>query len=189
MEDTSPKPEKRPISESELILGAASQGPPAPEVPSHWRPFYRRLLKLRDRVLDEHRDLTAKAREIEPHYLQREPADVAEEDFQRDFDLGKVTADQQLLLEIESALDRIENNTYGRCELTGQPIPRDRLKAVPWTRYTVEAEREIERQGGGIHTGLTPIQSLKQQFGSPGEIELAEDSEPEDEAEAGEPTE
>jgi hypothetical protein len=49
--------------------------------------------------------------------------------------------------EIEEALKRIEKNTYGICELTGKQIPRARLEAIPWTRFTVEAQAQLERDG------------------------------------------
>jgi len=40
------------------------------------------------------------------------------------------------MYEIEEALKRIEKNTYGVCELTGKPIPKTRLEAIPWARFT-----------------------------------------------------
>ena len=42
------------------------------------------------------------------------------------------------LIEIEMALGRIENGTYGICEETEEPIETDRLLAVPWTRLSIE---------------------------------------------------
>jgi hypothetical protein len=47
----------------------------------------------------------------------------------------------------EEALKRIEKDAYGTCELTGKPIPRARLDAIPWTRFTVEAQAQLEREG------------------------------------------
>ena len=51
------------------------------------------------------------------------------------------------IYEIEEALKRIEKNTFGVCELTGKAIPRSRLDAIPWTRFTVEAQSQLEREG------------------------------------------
>lgn len=42
------------------------------------------------------------------------------------------------LIEIESALARIENGTFGICEETEEPIEHDRLRAIPWTRLSIE---------------------------------------------------
>jgi DnaK suppressor protein len=50
-----------------------------------------------------------------------------------------------LLREIESALQRIESGTYGICEETGEPIEKDRLLAIPWTRLSLEGALTRER--------------------------------------------
>lgn len=65
--------------------------------------------------------------------------------------------DRERLTEIDAALGRMESNTYGICDETGEPIPFPRLKAQPTTRYTVEAlevleeERARERVSGPDH--------------------------------------
>lgn len=50
------------------------------------------------------------------------------------------------LIEIEFALSRMENNIYGYCEITGEPIEESRLMALPWTRYCVEGAEIFEAQ-------------------------------------------
>jgi len=57
--------------------------------------------------------------------------------------LGKET-DQ--LFEMDCALQRISDGTYGLCEATGQLIPAERLRAVPWTRYSLAAAQAIEQR-------------------------------------------
>ena len=54
--------------------------------------------------------------------------------------MSLLSSDQDAIYEIEEALKRIEKNTYGICELTGKAIPKARLDAIPWTRFTVEAK-------------------------------------------------
>ncbi len=49
------------------------------------------------------------------------------------------------LAQIEKALERMEEGTYGICEVTGKPIPMARLQALPYTTVRVEAQRELER--------------------------------------------
>ena len=61
--------------------------------------------------------------------------------------MSLLSADQDAIYEIEEALKRIEKNTYGICELTGKPIPKSRLEAIPWTRFTVQAQAQLEREG------------------------------------------
>src|SRR5262249_564643 len=75
-------------------------------------------------------------------------ADSGTDNFDRDFALSLLSSDQDAIYEIEEALKRIERNTYGICELTGKPIPKPRLEAIPWTRFRVEEEAELEREGG-----------------------------------------
>jgi RNA polymerase-binding transcription factor DksA len=59
--------------------------------------------------------------------------------------LSLAEAERRGLREIDEALQRIEERTYGICQMTGKPIPKARLKAKPWAKYTIEAAREIER--------------------------------------------
>jgi RNA polymerase-binding transcription factor DksA len=74
-------------------------------------------------------------------------ADSGTDNFDRDFALSLLSADQDAVYEIEEALKRIEKGTYGICELTGKQIPKTRLDAIPWTRFTVEAQAQLERDG------------------------------------------
>lgn len=53
--------------------------------------------------------------------------------------------DIQKLRQIEAALEKVDNGTYGICEGTGKPIPEARLDALPWTPYTVEYAEQIEK--------------------------------------------
>jgi RNA polymerase-binding transcription factor DksA len=74
-------------------------------------------------------------------------ADSGTDNFDRDFALSLLSSDQDAVYEIEEALKRIEKKTYGVCELTGKPIPRARLEAIPWTRFTVDAQAQLEKEG------------------------------------------
>jgi RNA polymerase-binding transcription factor DksA len=74
-------------------------------------------------------------------------ADSGTDNFDRDFALSLLSSDQDAVFEIEEALKRIERKTYGVCELTGKTIPKARLEAIPWTRFTVEAQAQLEKDG------------------------------------------
>jgi DnaK suppressor protein len=54
------------------------------------------------------------------------------------------------LAQIDNALEQIRNNTYGICEVTGKPIPLARLQALPYATMCIEAQRELEKNGGDI---------------------------------------
>jgi len=71
-------------------------------------------------------------------------ADVGTDNFEHEFTLGLLENEQALLREIEEAIRRIEDRTYGICLGTGQPIPKTRLLAKPWAKYTVDYARKLE---------------------------------------------
>ncbi|UCF44550.1 MAG: TraR/DksA C4-type zinc finger protein [Planctomycetota bacterium] len=72
-------------------------------------------------------------------------ADLGTDNYEQEFALGLMDSERKLLKEIDDALDRIENHTYGICEGTGKPIPKARLEAQPWARYCVEYARMLEQ--------------------------------------------
>ncbi len=72
-------------------------------------------------------------------------ADVGSDNFDQDFMLGMAENERQRLREIDAALKRIEDKTYGVCQMTEKVIPKTRLNAKPWARYTIEAALQIER--------------------------------------------
>jgi RNA polymerase-binding transcription factor DksA len=102
-----------------------------------------RLLRLGEKLSEEIHQLTIEACEETPTYSMH-AADAATDSFDRDLVLGLASFGQEGLYEIEAALKRIEDGTYGICELTGEPIPWERLEAIPWTRFSLEAEKQLE---------------------------------------------
>src|SRR5262245_32823373 len=115
-------------------------------IPPEWKQHYRRLIQLRNHFLSERAELAREARE-EISGFSMHMADAATDSFDRDFALSHLSADQDALYEIEEAIKRIENGTYGFCELTGRPISRLRLEAIPWARFSVQAELQLEKDG------------------------------------------
>jgi RNA polymerase-binding transcription factor DksA len=116
------------------------------KVKAEWSKFYERLLELRDQLLRQMNGLAKEsAQEMAGYSLHM--ADSGTDNFDRDFALSLLSSDQDAMYEIEEALKRIEKNTYGICELTGKPIPKSRLEAIPWTRFTVQAQAQLEREG------------------------------------------
>ena len=116
------------------------------KIKPEWQKFYQRLLELRDQLRKQMNGLAKEsAQEMAGYSLHM--ADSGTDNFDRDFALSLLSSDQDAIYEIEEALKRIEKNTYGVCELTGKPIPRARLEAIPWTRFTVQAQAQLERDG------------------------------------------
>lgn len=116
------------------------------KIKAEWSKFYERLLELREQLLRQMNGLAKEsAQEMAGYSLHM--ADSGTDNFDRDFALSLLSSDQDAVYEIEEALKRIERKTYGVCELTGKTIPKARLEAIPWTRFTVEAQAQLEREG------------------------------------------
>lgn len=153
MKKPAARPAKTPKSVSSAtaasILGQShvSKHPNGEDkVKAEWAKYHATLLELRERLLDQMSGLAKESAEEMTNYSLH-MADSGTDNFDRDFALSLLSSDQDAIYEIEEALKRIERNTYGICELTGKPIPRPRLEAIPWTRFTVEAQSQLERDG------------------------------------------
>ncbi len=105
----------------------------------------RLLIKLRTELTGRH-DLTISDRERDQIVESGDAAQADESDHMR-ASLAELGA--RGLSEIDAAIAKFSNGQYGVCELTGQPISKARLEAVPYARFSVEAQRqrEINRRG------------------------------------------
>ncbi len=74
-------------------------------------------------------------------------ADVGTDTFNQDMDIQLLEGENQRLKRIHAALKRIDEGTYGVCLHSGKSIPKARLVAIPYARYTVEAQEELEKNG------------------------------------------
>jgi len=140
-----------------------------------WARFYKNLVDLRERLLDQMSGLAKESAEEIPGYSLH-MADSGTDNFDRDFALSLLSSDQDAIYEIEEALRRIEKNTYGICELTGKQIPKARLEAIPWTRFTVEAQAQLEREGALRQKRLGSLGSVD----NAGASDIEEDEEAEE---------
>lgn len=130
------------------ILGPAKT---PPKINPKWKEHYDRLVELRD-FLSRHRgDLAESAKQEQPVFSLH-MADAGTDQYDQDFALSMISSDQNALYEIEEALARIRSGTYGVCELTGKPIEADRLVAIPWTRFSIEAQKQLEENGSVQNT-------------------------------------
>ncbi len=77
-------------------------------------------------------------------------ADIGTDTFEQSFALEFAQQDRVLVREVDDALGRIKDRTFGLCMQTGKPIPKGRLDAKPWARFTIEAERVEERSRGRV---------------------------------------
>jgi RNA polymerase-binding transcription factor DksA len=151
-------------------------GPRPPvRIKSEWTRYYQNLLELRERLLRQMNGLAKESAEEMASYSLH-MADSGTDNFDRDFALSLLSSDQDALYEIEEAIKRIEKSTFGICELTGKSIPRARLDAIPWTRFTVEAQAQLEREGALRQKRLGALGTID----SVGAVEVEEEEEAEE---------
>jgi RNA polymerase-binding transcription factor DksA len=124
-----------------------------------WVWHYRVLLKLRERLLKALSERLADA--VEPlESASMNMADAATDEFDHGFTASDLSAGQDALCEVDDALRRILDGTYGICEETGRPIPAARLKAVPWARFGLEVKAQLERRGVVSRPHLATLRSV-----------------------------
>lgn len=155
-------PSKIPTSFGKAPLSALGRGMirPSAKVASKAKPltksevqYYKELLlKLRDRVIDEisflandNLNRSAKESSGDLSSYSFHMADQGTDNFDREFAASLLNNEHDVLYEIEEALRRIEQGTYGVCEMSNRPIERERLKVLPFVRYCVAVQSEIER--------------------------------------------
>jgi len=136
-----------------VFIPHASKGPKPKPLTAKDLAFYKDLLlKLRDRIIDEisflsHDNLNRSQKEssgdLSSHSFHM--ADQGTDNFDREFAASLLNNEHDVLYEIEEALRRIEQGTYGICEMSEKPIERERLKVIPFARYCVAVQSEMER--------------------------------------------
>ena len=124
----------------------------AKDVPEKFKRYYKLLIDLRTHLtagIELHSEATlkrsAKDDSGDLSSYGQHSADAGTDTFDRDFALSLVSSEQEALAEIDAAIKRIHDGTYGNCEITGKPIAKDRLLAVPFTRNSAEAQKNLER--------------------------------------------
>ena len=145
-------------------------------------PFVRqqkqKLLQLRDAVVDSmagvaQGTLRSRAEGSEASAFGMHQADAGSDAYDRDFALSLLSQEQDALYEIDEALKRIEVGTYGKCEMSGKPIPRARLEAIPFARFTVECQSQLEKQSKAarMRPSVTSLFGLTEEEGAESEEE------------------
>jgi len=159
MSETRHKPPgSRSSRATQRVVGRAG---PGEAINAKWRVHYERLLELHEALMRQRRGQFEDAAAEQPSFSMH-MADAGTDSYDRDLALGMLSHEQDAVYEIEQAIARIRNGTYGVCELTGKKIPAERLTAIPWTRFTAEAERQLEKDGEAERAQLGPRQSVRE---------------------------
>lgn len=116
--------------------------------------YRERLLNLKDDTLKQMREISEDtlmktqkdmSGDISGYGLHM--ADVASDNYERDFNLGLVSNERRIVMEIDEALKRIDDGSYGICQMSGKPITISRLKAIPYAKHSKKCQEKIEKQG------------------------------------------
>ena len=144
-----PPPPLEPLVEPETISEARLRRVAKEELSKAEVEQYRCLLvQKRNDLLGDVEALENDARnDSGDHFSPEHMADIGSNNYEQEFTMGLVESEQKLLREIDEALLRIENRTYGVCAQTAKPIGKVRLDAKPWAKYCIEVAREKERLG------------------------------------------
>jgi len=176
-----PKP-IRGISLDDLPVVPDVKRPPLPAV--FLKKQKQRLLELRTHLLDAMEGVAKESIRTRPEGGEASVGgmhmgDAGSDAYDRDFALSLLSKEQDALNEIQDALKRIEQRKYGYCEMSGKRIHEERLEALPFTRFTREAQEQIERnQFAGGPRRVAP----RSVFKLDDESEAEDDEESEDEA-------
>ena len=146
------KPTKaaKPVKAAAPIANAR----PVPKKPVKLTPFMKlqkeRLMALRDTILDSMAGvakdtLRSRPEGSEASAFGMHQADAGSDAYDKDFALSLLSQEQDALYEIEEAVKRVNNGTYGVCEMSGKPIPHLRLEALPFARFTVQCQSDLEK--------------------------------------------
>ena len=172
---SSVKTSKAPASETMRLLGTNHRE-------RKLDPFVKqqkeKLLQLRDAMVDSmagvaQDTLRSRAEGSEASAFGMHQADAGSDAYDRDFALSLLSQEQDALYEIDQALKRIELGTYGVCEMSGKPIPRARLEAIPFARFTVECQSQLEKQNKAsrVRQSVTSLFGLTEDEGGETEEE------------------
>jgi len=139
-----------------------------------------KLLQLRDAMVDSMAgvakdNLRSRAEGSEASAFGMHQADAGSDAYDRDFALSLLSQEQDALYEIDQALKRIELGTYGKCEMSGKQISHARLEAIPFARFTVECQSQLEKQNKAsrVRQSVTSLFGLTDEEGAEGEEEEA----------------
>lgn len=136
-----------------LVRGSKA-GPRTPRKPLGKRELaeFRRLLHAeRDRLTEELEAIEEHLPEVEQVSVEasggydEDLADVASDTFEREKGFAIENSVQELLEQVEEALDRMKDGTYGTCEVCGQQIHPDRLRALPYARLCINCKAREEQ--------------------------------------------
>lgn len=143
------------------------------EIPRKWKKYYNLLVDLRkhhsrgaENISEEVLKRSAKEDSGDLSSYGQHLADAGSESFERDMAYNLLSNEKEMIAEIDAAIERIKNGTYGICEVTGEPIPESRLEAIPFTRCTKRGQEIKEAQSRKIKSAQRSIYDMSETSGA-----------------------
>jgi DnaK suppressor protein len=158
-------PAKPTLSPAKPTLAPAKSAPATVTAPKPAKPIapgknqaglgVRDLEHFRQLLMAKRHDLVGDVDSLKSEALERDGtgnlsnlpmhmADVGTDNYEQEFSLGLMEKERKLLHDIDTALAKIRDGSYGLCEGTGKPIAKPRLEAQPWAKYSIEYARKLE---------------------------------------------
>ena len=108
--------------------------------------FKKKLLTLKEEIMKELKINEAAGLEAARQEEEvRDLADQAADSYDQDIAYGISEVERARIMEINKALERIEEGTYGICRISKKPIPKTRLDALPFATVTVDVQEQLEK--------------------------------------------
>lgn len=147
----SPKPNLDPLGMNNKVVPKQEANHLPPSFITEQK---QKLMDLHDHLLDQMQataqdNLRTRPEGSEGSAFGMHQADAGSDAYDKDFALSLLSQEQDALYEIEEALKRIENGGFGICEMSNKPIPKNRLEAIPFARFTVECQSQLEKENKG----------------------------------------
>ncbi len=109
--------------------------------------FKELLLKEKSRILREILKMEKEVSELRENEIVKDIGDMSLDNFSEELLIKLEERERKMLEEIERALEKINNGTYGICERCGEPIEEKRLEAKPYARYCISCRKKLEKKG------------------------------------------
>jgi DnaK suppressor protein len=108
--------------------------------------FKKQLEEMRQKLVGSLQSSSAEVKKPDEAtgYSQHQ-ADQGSDDYDRKLSLELTTQEFQLLKQIDRALEKVQDGTYGICDISGEEIPKTRLEAMPYALTTVQAQEKLEK--------------------------------------------
>lgn len=115
--------------------------------------YKEKLLNLKDDMLEQIKDISKDtlmksqkeaSGNVTGHGIHM--ADVASDNYDRDFNIGLVSGEKKIVIAIDNALERVQEKTYGVCEECKKPIAKIRLNVIPYARYCKKCKEKLEKE-------------------------------------------